>query len=92
MEFEYDFQKSKLNFEKYGISLEEARNLWLIPFVQIPARVFDETRFMLIGKLKEKFYSCVFTVRGQKIRLISARRSRKEEESIYHENIQENES
>ena len=38
------------------------------------------------------FHSCVYTVRQDVIRLISARRSRKEEEKIYEERIKDEET
>jgi uncharacterized protein len=90
MEFEYDEQKSLLNEKKHGISLTEARELWSVPRVEMPARAVDEARFITVGKLRGKFYSCIFTIRGPRIRLISARRSRVEEERDYHETIDEN--
>ena len=88
MEFEYDLSKSAINHEKHGISLQEAENLWSVPAVEIQARSSEEPRFMMIGKLKGKFHSCIFTKRGEAIRLISARRSRKKEETIYEAHIQ----
>lgn len=88
MKFEYDLQKSKANQLKHGISFEETKALWSAVAVEIPARTSGETRFLRIGKIGGKFYSCVFTVRNSQIRLISARRSRAEEEIIYAEIIQ----
>ena len=89
MKFEYDPQKSLANLQKHGVSLEEAVQLWSVVAVEIGARTSDEPRFMIIGKLGGKFHSCIFTKRGEMIRLISARRSRKEEEKIYHEHIEQ---
>lgn len=89
MEFEYDYHKSATNLQKHGISLGEACVLWAVPHVEITARTVDEPRFMIIGKMNGKYYSCIYTTRGiDTIRLISARRSRKIEEAIYDENIQ----
>jgi len=85
MKFEYDHEKSLANHAKHGISLEEAKLLWSVPVVEIEARTVDESRFMVIGKIKGKFYSCVFTKRADVIRLISARRSRKSEEKVYYD-------
>ena len=87
MNFEYNLDKSMVNTKKHGISLEEAKGLWLVAHIQLEARVMDEPRFMIVGKLDHKCYSCIFTVRGEVVRLISARRSRLEEEKIYHEQI-----
>jgi uncharacterized DUF497 family protein len=84
MKFEYDPKKSQTNVDKHGISFEQAQMLWVQPYVEIPAFSEEETRFLLIGQLDGKCYSCIFTYRGQNIRLISARRSRKKEEEIYY--------
>ncbi len=89
MEFEYDSKKSELNREKHGITLQQARELWAFPGVEISARTADEPRILRIGKLGERFYSCIYTVRSGKIRLISARRSRPEEEAIYEERVKD---
>lgn len=83
MEFEFDAQKSRLNREKHGISLEEGVRLWSVSAVEIEARTADEPRVMRIGRFGGKCYSCIFTTRGDKIRLISVRRSRRKEEEIY---------
>lgn len=87
MKFEFNTKKSSVNAEKHGISFEQAQALWEQPHVEIPAISEDEARYLLIGSLHGKCYSCVFTYRGQNIRLISARRSRKKEEEIYYEII-----
>ena len=89
MKFEYDKAKSRANSQKHSISLEEATKLWSLRSVEIEARFAGEERRMIIGKLDHKFYSCIFTVRGDNIRLISARRSHSSEEGVYNEKIQE---
>ena len=91
MEFECDPKKSAHNREKHGISLEEAGGLWLVPGIEIEARSIDEPRFLRIAKSEGKFYSCFFTLRENRIRLISARRSRPEEIAIYEEEMRRNE-
>jgi uncharacterized DUF497 family protein len=87
--FEYDERKSQSNQKKHGVSFEEAKKLWVVLAVEIQARTEDETRCLRIGKLNDKLYSCVFTMRGDVVRLISVRRSRQEEEKIYAEKINE---
>ena len=84
MEFEYDSEKSAQNKRKHGIDFEEAQALWLdSELVEIPARTRDEPRWLLIGKIGAKHWSAVITRRDENIRLISVRRSRAEEVSIY---------
>ena len=84
MDFEFDQAKSETNKRKHGIDFEEARELWNDPNrMVIPARNLTESRFALIGKIQEKYWSAVYTVRENRIRLISVRRSRKNEKEIY---------
>lgn len=84
MEFEYNEAKSKRNKEKHGIDFVEAQVLWSDPErVEIPAKTEDEPRYVVIGKIGERHWSSVITYRGNKIRIISVRRSRKEEIEFY---------
>jgi uncharacterized protein len=84
MLFEYDPQKSEGNRLKHGISFKEAQALWNDnSLIKIPARDLDEPRTMMVGKIKDKYWSAVITYRGDKIRIISVRRSRKEEIILY---------
>ena len=84
MEFEFDKQKNRSNKEKHGIDFVEAQTLWLdISRVEIPARTKDEPRTLVIGTINKKRWTAVVTYRGIKIRILSARRSRPEEEQMY---------
>ena len=84
MEYEFDRRKSEINLGKHGIDFVSAQYLWNDPDrIEIPAKTIDEQRFLMIGKISDKFWSCVFTYRAEKVRIISVRRSRKEEIDIY---------
>jgi uncharacterized protein len=84
MGFEYDPEKSAENKRKHGIDFEEAQALWSDPEVlEIPARVSDEPRWVVIGKMNERHWSAVVTRRSDNVRIISVRRSRDEEVEIY---------
>jgi uncharacterized protein len=84
MEFEFDSQKSENNKKKHGIDFRTARALWdESDYILIPAKVVDEARFLVIGKIGDKHWSGIITYRGEQIRIISVRRSRKEEIDIY---------
>lgn len=84
MEFEFDEQKSRANKSKHGIDFVEAQSLWEdIDLLEIPARTEDEPRAMVIGKIGDKHWSAIVTPRGEKTRIISVRRSRKEERELY---------
>ena len=84
MEFEFDRLKSQLNKKKHGVDFIEAQTLWNDPDrIEIPAKTSDENRFLIIGKISDKFWSVIITYRDKNVRIISARRSRKEEVEIY---------
>jgi uncharacterized DUF497 family protein len=84
LEFEFDPEKSQANKAKHGIDFVEAQLLWLDDMLlEIPARTSDEPRFLIIGTVGNKHWSAVVTYRQDRIRIISARRSRKEEVEIY---------
>ena len=84
MEFEFDSQKSQSNKKKHGIDFREAQVLWNdSDLIEIPARTSGEPRFLVIGKISGQHWSGVITYRAEKIRIISVRRSRKEEIDIY---------
>ena len=86
MEFEFDPNKSQSNKDKHGIDFEEAKGLWEDPsLLEIEARVTGESRFLVIVKIAGKHWSAVVTYRGEKVRIISVRRSGKEEVELYEE-------
>ena len=84
MEFEFDIRKSETNKEKHGIDFFEAQMLWQdIDRIEIPAKTVDEPRFLVIGRIDQKYWSGIITYRGDKMSIISVRRSRREEVKIY---------
>ena len=84
MRFEFDAAKSASNRQKHGIDFVEAQALWEDPdYIEIPARTDDEPRFLVIGKSGDRHWSGVITYRDDVVRIISVRRSRKEEIEIY---------
>ena len=84
MEFEFDPKKSEANLEKHEIDFDTAKALWLdMNAVEIPARSEFETRKMLIAAHDGKVWAAIFTERKGKVRIISVRRARKNEEILY---------
>jgi len=74
----------KKNKDKHGIDFEDAKALWDDPdLLEIPARIENEPRFMVIGAIGSKCWSGVITYRNSRIRIISVRRSRVEEVTLY---------
>jgi uncharacterized DUF497 family protein len=84
MDFEYDRNKSSANRDKHGIDFDAAQALWNdVNLLEIPAKTVDEPRYLVIGTIGDKHWSAVITYRNGNIRLISVRRSRKEEVELY---------
>ncbi|HDG98141.1 MAG: BrnT family toxin [Deltaproteobacteria bacterium] len=84
MDFEFDPKKSEKNMQKHGIDFFQAQALWDDPeLLEIPARTEDEPRFLVVGKIRGKHWAGIITYRGEKIRIISVRRARKEEVELY---------
>ena len=84
MEFEFDPRKSRSNKKKHGIDFTEAQELWNdVDLLVIPARTVDEPRFVVIGMIDDTHWSGVMTYREDRIRIISVRRSRREEIELY---------
>ena len=84
IKFEFDENKSRSNLEKHGIDFVDAQQLWNDPdLLEIPAKTADEPRFLIIGMISGKHWSGVVTYRNKCIRIISVRRSRKEEVALY---------
>ena len=83
--FEFDPDKSKANKLKHGIDFYMARKLWKDPIrVEIPARWMDEPRFLIIAALGKDIWSAIYTLRTNRIRIISVRKARENEKKIYH--------
>lgn len=84
MNFEFDSAKSKTNKNKHGIDFTEAQALFSDPdLLEIPAKTTEEQRFLVVGKIDEKHWAGIITYRDQNIRIISVRRVRNEEISLY---------
>ena len=84
MQFEFDPRKSRSNQRKHGIDFIEAQRLWNDPdLLVVPARTTDEPRLLMVGKIEGRHWSAITTFRGDSLRIISVRRSRKEEIELY---------
>ena len=84
MEFEYDIEKHVRNRTKHGIDFVDAQALWDdLDRLEIPAKTSDEPRSVVIGKIGNKHWSAIITIREGRIRLISVRRARLEEVEWY---------
>lgn len=88
MNFEWDNNKNATNIANHKISFLEAAEIFSFEDTVITLsnnHGNDVLRHKAIGNLKGKFYTVIFTYRGDLIRIISARRARKDEQQQYHE-------
>lgn len=84
VQFEWDNEKSKKNKEKHGIDFEDAKGLWRDENrIEIHAPYPLEDRRIIIGKLHNKVWTAIYTMRGDTIRMISVRSARKREVELY---------
>jgi uncharacterized DUF497 family protein len=89
MKFEWDPQKAALNLAKHGVSFEEATTAFRDPFSATapdPDHSIGERRFVTFGlSSKGNLLVVAHTGRGETTRIISARRTTKQERKIYEE-------
>ena len=87
--FEWDRHKAEANLRKHGISFEEAQTVFTDPLSMTlpdPDHSEDEERFIDIGTSdNRRVLVVVYTERGQRIRLISARKATPVERKQYEE-------
>jgi uncharacterized protein len=91
-DFEWDDVKAKLNFAKHGVHFKTARDVFRDPFAveEIDDREdYGEDRFTIVGMGRERLLFVAYTMRGEAVRIISARGAEPNEERDYYEqNIQ----
>lgn len=88
--FEWDPNKARENIKIHGISFDEASTSFkdtLSLTIYDPLHSDKEDRFILIGNsCKNRLLIVIHTERGDKIRIISARKAKKTERKQYEEN------
>lgn len=86
MRFQYDPSKAASNLRKHGVSFADAEGVFLDPLAihQLDPDSQDEERFVAVGMgSAEIILVVVYTLRGEEIRLISARRATRREVKSY---------
>jgi uncharacterized protein len=89
--FEWDPEKAKKNRQIHGITFDEASTVFgdtLSLVIYDPLNSEAEDRFIIIGKShKNRLLVVVHVERGDKIRIISARKATKKERDQYEKNV-----
>jgi len=85
--FEWDDEKAADNWLNHGITFETAREAFQDPFAiewldrgQNP----NEERFAMVGMVQNRLLLVAYTLRGERIRIISARKPEANERRKYH--------
>ena len=85
--FEWDESKAKVNTRKHGVTFEEASTVFADPLsvtIYDPVHSEDEDRYIALGESqRRRLLVVVFTDRGDRIRLISARVATRRETKDY---------
>lgn len=87
VEFEWDDHKARSSVRKHGITFEEAAEVFFDPFYQTgDASTADEQRDFIIGySFSQRILLVVYVERGERRRIISARRATRHERKLYEE-------
>ena len=88
--FEWDEVKNRVNLEKHGIGFERASQIFDGPILRLEdnRRVYGEIRYKCIGRIDGGLFAVVFTPRNGLVRIISARRARRDERREYRQVLQ----
>ena len=88
IEFEWDEDKAKGNVRKHGVTFEEAVEVFFDPFYQTGDASMDagEQRDFIIGyTFALHLLLVVYTARGERNRIVSARPATRTERKLYEE-------
>ena len=88
MTFEYDPLKAQTNWRKHGVSFAEAEFVFFdtLAIHDVDPDSIDEERFIAVGIGNSGLLLVVvYTMRGDAVRLISARRATRQEAKAYEE-------
>ena len=86
--FQWDDVKAARNYAKHGVTFESARAVFKDAFAieQIDDRVdYGEERFSITGMAHGRLLFVAYTMRGEAVRLITARAAEPWEQREYHE-------
>lgn len=92
MNYEWDDDKSKINFRKHGLSFEDVELVFEGACVTFKDDRIDygEQRLITLGTLEERIVVVVHTPRDGVTRIISMRKANEREQKIYQKRLGEN--
>lgn len=89
MGFEWDENKNRANIRRRGIDFNSAIRIFQDPYYleeEDDRQDYGEQRFNVIGRTNGRILFVTYTHRGEKIRIISARRAEPHERRKYYQN------
>lgn len=91
MLFEWNVDKNKANLENHSIDFQDAGIVFNSPRIYFEDRrkEYGETRWISYGLLGDVVVNVVYTMRKDRIRIISMRKANKRERSQYEQKIRE---
>jgi len=83
--FEWDESKRRSNVVKHGIDFSDATEAFYDPaaFTLRSPHPASERRYVTVGLVRGALIAVIFTIRGEAIRIISARAARRGERQTY---------
>jgi uncharacterized DUF497 family protein len=92
MEFEWNETKSEVCFTQRGFDFAYVLRAFADPnrLVSHDRRWdYGEERYQLLGAIEQRIFHLVYTLRGARIRIISARKANKREVKFYEDSTRE---
>ena len=91
-EFEWDDRKAAANLARHGVSFETARRAFedaLVVEIDDRRGNYGEERYLALGMVRDRLLAVAYWLRGERIRIISARPAEPFERRLYHEKSRE---
>ena len=90
--FEWNIDKNKNNIQKHGISFYDAIQIFKDKYISYLSPRNSEMRMVSLGIVQGRTVAVIYTVREEKIRIISARVARRKEREYYNNWAQKHKS
>ena len=88
VEFEWDDAKAASNYANHGVTFDMASAVFRDPFAidwLDEREAYGEARYVTIGMVDGRLLYVAYTMRGDRIRIVSARGAEPHERRQYHE-------
>jgi uncharacterized DUF497 family protein len=85
---EWNERKRLSNLLKHGIDFQDVAEVFTDPtaYEYLSAGEYGEQRCVLVGSMRNRIIAVIYTIRGTRIRIISARVARRKERELWNAN------